>query len=161
MTSSSCCRLAYIPFLVLALGLVLPASLLAHDDATLDAMAAPNGGQVRMAGPYHFELVLGENAVSVFLTDHGDAPVQSEGVSGNVILMSGGRTTIAVEPVGSNRLAGEGAFEKQPGMKAIVSLTFPDGQTWQARFTPGAKAAPEQSATDAAPADNDDHAHHH
>ncbi|RKT43088.1 hypothetical protein [Thiocapsa rosea] len=146
---------------LLALALAAPTLALAHDDATLDAMESPNGGQVRMAGPYHFELVLGENAVSVFLTDHGDAPVPSEGVGGNVILMSGGRTTIALEPVDSNRLAGEGAFEKQPDMKAVVSLTFPDGQTWQARFTPGAQAGQVHSATDAAPADSNDHAHHH
>jgi hypothetical protein len=34
----------------------------AHDDATLDASAAPHGGQLRMAGIYHFELVLvGDN----------------------------------------------------------------------------------------------------
>ncbi len=147
--------------LAIALALAAPTLALAHDDATLDAMESPNGGQVRMSGPYHFELVLGENAVSVFLTDHGDAPVPSEGVSGNVILMSGGRTTIAVAPVDSNRLAGEGVFQQQPDMKAVVALTFPDGETWQARFTPGAQAGQGQSATDAAPADNDDHAHHH
>lgn len=153
--------LARTSILGVGLGLALPCAVIAHDDATLDAMESPNGGQVRMAGPYHFELVLGENAVSVFLTDHGDAPVPSEGVRGNVILMSGGRTTIAVAPVDSNRLAGEGAFEKQPDMKAVVSLTFPDGETWQARFTPGAQAGQGQAATDAAPADSDDHARHH
>jgi hypothetical protein len=118
------------------LAIVLSAPVLAHDDATLDAMESPHGGQVRMAGPYHFELVLGTDALSVYITDHGDAPVPSDGVSGSVILMSGERTTLGLSPVGANQLAGQGAFETGPDMKAVVSLTFPDGNTWQARFTP-------------------------
>lgn len=119
---------------LLALALSLPA--VAHDDATLDAMASPHGGQVRMAGPYHYELVLGENAVSVYLTDHGDQPVPSEGVSGNAVILSGARSTLVLSPAGDNRLAGQGEFQAGPDMRAVVSLTFPDGNTWQARFTP-------------------------
>jgi len=125
---------------LLALGLSLPA--IAHDDATLDAMASPHGGQVRMAGPYHYELVLGENAVSVYLTDHADQPVASEGVSGNAIILSGSRATIPLTPSGDNRLDGQGAFEAGPEMRAVVSLTFPDGSTWQARFTPWERTPP-------------------
>ena len=29
----------------------------AHDDAHLDTVKTPNGGQLRQAGPYHYELV--------------------------------------------------------------------------------------------------------
>ncbi|SDW76716.1 hypothetical protein [Thiocapsa roseopersicina] len=123
--------------LALALALAAPALALAHDDATLDAMETPNGGQVRMAGPYHFELVLADNEVSIYLTDHDDVPVPSEGVGGHLIVLSGERSRIAVAPVGDNRLAGRGTFERSPDMKAVLSLTFPDGETWQARFTPG------------------------
>ncbi len=145
--------------ILLALALATPA--LAHDDATLDAMPSPHGGQIRMAGPYHFELVLGDNEVSLYLTDHADAPVPSEGVGGNVILMSGERVTIAVAPTGDNRLAGQGAFEKRPDMKAITSLTFPDGNTWQARFTPGTHVGAEHSSAVDPATDGDDHANHH
>ncbi|WP_373508267.1 hypothetical protein [Thiocapsa sp.] len=148
--------------LLLGLALAAPVLALAHDDATLDAMQTPNGGQVRMAGPYHFELVLGDNDVSVYLTDHGDKPVSSNGVGGNVIVMSGGRATIAVAPAGGNRLAGQGAFQRSLDMTAVVSLTFPDGNTWQARFTPGARigqGGEAQSTAVDAPTE-DDHAHH-
>jgi hypothetical protein len=130
---------------LLALALTAPA--FAHDDATLDAMASPHGGQVRMAGPYHFELVLGDNEVAVYLTDHGDVPVPSDGVTGNVIIMSGGRATIPVAPAGDNKLAGEGAFHTGPDMKAVVSLTFPDGNTLQARFTPADPSSAQPTAT--------------
>ncbi len=140
--------------------LTLAAPALAHDDATLDAMPSPNGGQVRMAGPYHFELVLEDNAVAVYLTDHADAQVSSEGVAGNVILMSGERTTITVAPTGDNKLTGQGAFEQQPDMKAVVSLSFPDGSNWQARFTPGSAGMTEPPAEDA-DTDGSDHAHQH
>ncbi|QVL50995.1 MAG: hypothetical protein KFB96_11650 [Thiocapsa sp.] len=144
---------------LLALALATPA--FAHDDATLDAMPSPNGGQVRMSGPYHFELVLGDNAVSVYLTDHADTPVPSEGVGGNVIIMSGERVTIPVVPTGDNRLTGQGTFEKRPDMKAIASLNFPDGNSWQARFTPGTVSVQGESAAVDPATDGDDHAHHH
>jgi len=49
----------------------------AHDDAYLDSLKSVNGGQVRMAGAYHYELVMSkdskdvkENPVTVYVTDH-------------------------------------------------------------------------------------------
>lgn len=141
--------------------LALAAPALAHDDAALDAMPSANGGQIRMAGPYHFELVLGENEVSLYLTDHAATPVPSEGVAGNVILMSGERSTIAIAPTGDNRLAGRGAFERSPDLKAVVSLTFPDGNTWQARFTPDAAGVQGPSVPVDPETLGDDHARHH
>ena len=44
--------------MLLTVALLGAAGASAHDDAYLDTVAAPNGGQVRMAGPYHYELVL-------------------------------------------------------------------------------------------------------
>ncbi|MCC7150704.1 MAG: hypothetical protein IT501_01790, partial [Rubrivivax sp.] len=41
---------------------IASAGAMAHDDATMDKQKAPNGGQLRMAGPYHFELVLAKGA---------------------------------------------------------------------------------------------------
>jgi hypothetical protein len=34
----------------------------AHDDAALDKISGPNGGQLRMAGSYHFELVVAKDS---------------------------------------------------------------------------------------------------
>ncbi len=48
--------------LTLAAALAAATPALAHDDATLDAMQAPHGGQLRMAGAYHIELVLARDA---------------------------------------------------------------------------------------------------
>jgi hypothetical protein len=46
-------------------------------------------------------------------------------------------------------------------MKAVVSLTFPDGKTWQARFTPGPARMQEPSTAVDPASDADEHAHHH
>ena len=66
---------------------------LAHDDATLDKQKAPHGGQMRMAGAYHFELVLAKDAtgaqdspVVVYVTDHAGAQVPSAGATGSATL---------------------------------------------------------------------------
>lgn len=130
------------------LGLALLTSLgtpaLAHDDATLDAMASPNGGQVRMAGAYHFELVVAkdsptakENPVAVYLTDHADQKLPAAGAKGKVTLLAGKqKAEITLTPAGDNKLTGQGIYASLPAMKAIVAITFPDGRTEQARFTP-------------------------
>ena len=47
--------------LVLAAGL-LSAAAFAHTDEYLDTVVGPNGGQLRMAGAYHFELLLEKDA---------------------------------------------------------------------------------------------------
>ena len=44
-----------------ALGLASP-TLFAHTDDVLDTQKAPNGGQLRMAGVYHYELVVANDS---------------------------------------------------------------------------------------------------
>lgn len=141
---------------LLALGFAAPA--LAHDDATLDAMVSVHGGQLRMAGPYHFELVVRERRLSVYLSDHAGQPSASQGVSGSAIVLSGGKATVPLQPAGENVLEGTGDFTAGPDMKVVVSLAFPDGKTWQARFTPRDKMQVPQPEATTAPA-GDGHPH--
>ncbi|MBL8459199.1 MAG: hypothetical protein JNM92_07535 [Zoogloea sp.] len=123
------------------LGAVTPA--LAHDDATLDAMQAPHGGQLRMAGAYHIELVLARDAragkpapVKVYLTDHGGGKVAPAGVSGSVVLLApAGKVTVPLAVAG-DRLEGTAAYTADPATKALVSLRFADGKSETARFEP-------------------------
>ena len=146
------------PSLAALLALLLTAPALAHDDAALDAMATPHGGQMRMAGPYHLELVVGDGELRVHLTDHADRPVSSAGVSGNAIVLSGAKSTLALAPAGDHAVAGKGSFVPTPDMKVVVSLTFPDGKAWQARFTPGARVTQAPAAT---PGTGGTHQHGH
>jgi hypothetical protein len=127
--------------LTLATG-TLPA--LAHDDATLDAMKSANGGQLRMSGIYHFELVVNkdskvakENPVQVYVTDHAGKKLDTTGASGTVtILAAKQKTIVTLKPDGSNRLKGVTSYASTPDMKAIVSITLPGMPPEQARFTP-------------------------
>lgn len=116
----------------------------AHDDATLDQMKAPNGGQLRMAGPYHFELLVDKNnkeatdsPVTVYLTDHGTQKIPAAGASGTATILAGkSKVTVPLAPAGDNKLTGVGKYVSDAHMKVVVAVVFPDKKTEQARFSP-------------------------
>lgn len=133
------------PTLILATAFLLTGNAaLAHDDHSLDKMKAPNQGQLRSAGPFHLELLIEKNntepkesPVTVFMTDHADKKVSSAGVSGVASILSGkSKVSVPLSPAGDNKLTGTGKYVSDPNMKVVVSLTFPDKKTEQARFTP-------------------------
>lgn len=117
---------------------------LAHSDEYLDTQKAPNRGQLRMAGGYHFELVVAtdsketkDNPVVVYVTDHAGAKQSTAGAGGTVTILAGKKkTTVTLAPDGENRLKGTGKYASTPDMKAIVSITLPGKAAEQARFTP-------------------------
>lgn len=123
-------------------------AVLAHSDEYLDTQKAPNGGQLRMAGIYHFELVVAkdskeakDNPVVVYVTDHAGTKVPMAGAKGTVTILSGkAKATVSLAPDGDNRLKGKGTYASTPDMKAVVSITLPGKAAEQARFTPLAKA---------------------
>ncbi|WP_339941453.1 hypothetical protein, partial [Undibacterium luofuense] len=66
----------------------ISSSAWAHDDKYFDSVKSPHGGQTRMAGPYHFELVLKAgaddkqaSAVQVYVTDHAGKPISTKGAT--------------------------------------------------------------------------------
>ncbi len=136
--------------IALKISAVLAAALLtahpagAHDDRTLDATKSPHGGQLRMAGPHHFELVIdrsatgaGESAVVVYLYDHAEARVQSARATGSATILSGkDKTVVNLVPDGENRMKGSGRYASRPDMKVAVTITLPGQPAAQARFTP-------------------------
>ncbi len=121
----------------------------AHDDATLDAMKAPHGGQLRMAGAQHLELVLvkgsaaaKDNSVLVYVTDHAGTPVSTKGATGSITLLSGqNKITTALKPEGVNALRATARYASTPDIKAVVTVTIPGLDAQQARFTPLAPRA--------------------
>jgi hypothetical protein len=126
----------------------------AHSDDYLDTLTTPNGGQMRMAGAYHFELVVAkdskdarENPVVVYVTDHADAAVPTVGASGTATLLVGKmKATVTLVPDGANRMKGTAKYASLSDMKAVVSVTLPGKAPEQARFTPLAK--PKAAAKD-------------
>lgn len=121
----------------------------AHDDAALAAQKAPNGGQLRQAGPFHYELVVAkdateakESAVIVYVTDHEGKKVQTVGASGTATLLAGKqKASAALKPDGDNRLKGSARYTASADMKAIIAVTIAGKAAEQARFTPLAASA--------------------
>lgn len=122
--------------------------LLAHSDEHLATQKAPNGGQQRLAGAYHFELVVArdskedkENSLVVHVTDHAGARVSTAGASGTATILSGKtKVTTALVPDGDNRMKGSARYAATPEMKVVLSVTLPGKVAEQARFTPLAVA---------------------
>lgn len=120
----------------------------AHDDKFLDTQKAPHGGQLRMAGAYHLELVVAgnslqakDNPVTVYVTDHAGTAVPVAGSKGTVTILAGKtKTSITLSPAGGNALKGSGRYASVSGMKAVVAVTLPGKAPVQARFTPLDKA---------------------
>lgn len=135
--------------LAVLLGLTFAAgAVLAHDDAYLDTQKAPNGGQLRMAGPYHYELVMAkdarepkENAIVVYVTDHAEQKLTTAGAKGSATILAGRlKSTVTLQPDGDNRMKGVAKYASVPDTKVVVSITLAGKQPEQARFTPLAVA---------------------
>lgn len=134
--------------LILSLALAISPLALAHDDAWLDKQQAPNGGQLRMAGASHYELVVAkdskdekENPVVVYVTDHAGQKIPTAGATGTATLLAGKLKASAIlKPDGDNRMRGSAKYASTPDMKAVVSITLPGKAAEQARFTPLATA---------------------
>lgn len=146
--------------LILALAalsaVIVPPTALAHSDQVLDTQKAPNGGQLRVSGVYHLELVVArdskeakDNSVVVHVTDHAGNKVSTVGAGGTATLLGGKtKTSVILTPDGDNRLKGVGKYASTPDLKAVVSVTLAGKPAEQARFTPLAPMAPPAAAKD-------------
>ncbi len=139
--------------LIFAVAMLAAATAQAHGNEPDDKKKAPNGGQLRTAGAYHFELVVArdsreakDNPVIVYVTDQAGAKVPTVGAGGTATLLGGkSKTTVKLLPDGDNRLKGVGTYASSPDLKAVVSVTLAGKAAEQARFTP---LAPPVAAND-------------
>lgn len=144
-------RLNALIFLLAALN---SPAVLSHSDEYLDTQTTPNGGQMRMAGAYHYELVVAgdnktvkESPVVVYLTDHGGTKISTVGARGTATILAGKlKATVNLVPDGDNRLKGFAKYASTPDMKVAVTVTLPGKTTEPARFTPLAKMAADPHA---------------
>jgi nitrogen fixation protein FixH len=118
--------------------LLVSFNTVAHTDEYLDTQTAPHGGQLRMVGMLHLELVVTDKLLTVYVTDHAGKPVAINGATSNaVILANKAKVNVELKPTGDNVLKGEGEFTLDPEMKVVVSITLADEkEPQQARFTP-------------------------
>jgi len=119
------------------LAVSLPAG--AHTEEHFNSIEAPHGGQMRMAGPYHLEIVAKEKEIVLYVTDHSDRKISTEGGVGKAAFQIGKakpKTSIELEPAGDNALKGYGDFSVTPETVIIAFLKLPGHEAQSARFTP-------------------------
>jgi hypothetical protein len=126
-----------VALLGLALAGTTPVPAFAHNAAYFDSHPSPHGGQRRMAGPYHIELVSKPGEVTVYLTDHIDQEISTAGGEGKAVVRTGNaETTIKLTPAGNNILKGEGDFALKLDSTVTVFVKLPDQEAWGAQFSP-------------------------
>ncbi len=78
-----------------------------------------------------------ERTLVVYVTDHGDARLDTAGAEGSVVILSLGKKTKAdLRPDGENRLKGAATFAPAPDTKVVVAVRLAGQPPAQARFTP-------------------------
>ena len=106
---------------------------------TLAAAHAPkvgaNGGPQADAGSFHVEVVAKGTSLRVFLRDHSDKAVLTEGYKGTAIFVVDGKPQrIPLAPSGENALTGTAPVTVPGEPKGAVQITTPTGSTVQAKF---------------------------
>lgn len=148
--------------LVFGLTLSLSLSAGAHTDEYFESVTAPHGGQLRMTGPFHMELIAKDGDLTVYVTDHADNAISVDGGLAKANIENGStRTQVNMHPVGNNILRGSGTFSLTPNTVVVVFMKLPNQEGYAARFTP---LKPKTDQGDKAPSHTDDagsHHHHH
>lgn len=154
-------------FITVTLAVSLPAA--AHTEEYFDSIAAPHGGQMRMAGPYHLELVTKDKEILLYVADHSDKKIGTEGGVGKASIQLGKgkpKSSIKLEPAGDNMLKGTGDFTVTPETTIVTFIKLPDQEAQSARFTPlkpkvkGAKKTEDKKPVGTQSGHDHHHMHH-
>lgn len=137
----------------------------AHTEEYFDSVESPHGGQMRMSGPYHLELVAKNKEIVLYVMDHANSKLSAEGGSGKATIQTGkdkARTSVKLEQAGDNILKGTGDFSVNPETVVTVFIELPGQEAHSARFTPlKPKAKLAMKTKDAKPQAADGSGHHH
>ena len=71
----------FFKFATIALSALVSTAALAHTDEYLDTISGAHGGQLRMAGPSHYEMVITPTALQIYVTDHEGKPTSVTGAT--------------------------------------------------------------------------------
>ena len=94
-----------------------------------------HGGPQVDAGSFHVELVPRGTLLQVYLRDHSDKAVSTQGLKGIAILTIGGTAhRITLTPAGDNQLNGTASVDLPEDPKGAVRISTPSGSTVQAKF---------------------------
>lgn len=99
------------------------------------AKVGHNGGPQADAGGFHVELVPNGNVLKVYVRDHADKPVSTQGFKGTAIFVINGKPErIVLTPDGDNQLKGQSSVTLPGEPKGAIQITPPAGGMVQAKF---------------------------
>ena len=111
----------------------------AHSAKHVEPVKSLHGGQSLAAGPYHLELVAKDGEFLLYVSDHSDKPISTEGAKAKATIQQGfekANEQVELVPAGENTLKGTGTFTLNPDTGIIVFLKLPQRDAHAARFTP-------------------------
>jgi hypothetical protein len=115
---------------LVALLVAIPSAALAHAPKT-----GANGGAQVDAGSFHVEVVSQGTTLAVFLRDHSDNAVPTDGYKGNAIFVIDGKPQrIPLSPAGGNKLTGTSPVSIPNEPKGAVQIITPTGSTVQGKL---------------------------
>lgn len=100
-----------------------------------DVVPGPHAGKMQEVAGVQVELFLSETGVRICVYDASDIPLNVEGYTGHVEIVSGGeRQTIALTPADKVTLAGQGKGLLAPYSVLTLVLTTPAGESGKVSF---------------------------
>ena len=129
--------------------LSLAAGAHGRSDPPTEHIRPSHGGQVSAAGPFQFELVVGEHELTLYVSDRNAMPVDTSDGSVKAIITGGSeRYVVLLSPAGENAL--RGAADYKLGAYNLISLmlALPEQELQHAKFVhpQGAKPPPKKKA---------------
>lgn len=118
---------------------------LSHSNDYLATIKGSHGGNIQMADMYHFELLIRDGEVTVWVTDHGDQPQDTLGAKAEAMVIDNGeRVTVLLAPKGNNQLAGLAPRIKFSASARIVLTVIMKGHApLQTRYSSSMKTMSE------------------
>ena len=126
-------------YLILGAILIWAGPAEAHKAKHDEAVKALHGGQARVAGPFHLELIATDGDLVLYVTDHSDKAIPTDGAKAKATIQRGyekARIEVELEPSGDNTLKGSGDFTINPETGIMIFLKLPNQDAHAARFTP-------------------------
>lgn len=121
----------------LVIAVLVPGGLWAHTDEQLAAMKAPHGGQLRVAGPYHLELVSKNHSLTLYVTDHAWFGQDTRGGEGKATMTIGAQAlSVPLTPNGSNTLRGTCKVQPRRDTVIVVVVMLAGREPQIAQFGP-------------------------
>jgi hypothetical protein len=94
----------------------------------------PNGGVMQDVAGVHAELVTAGAAITINVYDESNKPVAATGMTGSVLIVSGGERETVQLTASGNALKGEAKKPVAAGSAVTLVLRKPDGKSGQVKF---------------------------